>query len=74
MLAELGAERAVTVVGLVGGGPLSVTDSLLDDRVRLGVLLVRWMTEFEGDRSSGFDQSVRYCGSRSEGSGGWGRM
>jgi hypothetical protein len=48
VLAELGAETSVILVGLGVGGPLSVTDSLLDDRVRLGVLLVRWTTEFEG--------------------------
>ena len=44
----LGAERSVILVGLGVGGPLSMTDSLLDDRVRLGVLLVKWTTEFEG--------------------------
>jgi len=48
VLAELGAERSVVLVGLGVGGPLSVTDSLLDDRVRLGVLLVNWTTEFMG--------------------------
>ena len=48
MLAVLGAERSVILVGLGVGGPLSMTDSLLDDRVRLGVLLVKWTTEFEG--------------------------
>jgi len=48
VLAELGAETSVILVGLGVGGPLSVTDSLLDDRVRLGVLLVKLTTEFEG--------------------------
>lgn len=48
MLAELGAERSMILVGPGVGGPLSVTDSLLDDNVRLGVLLVKWTTELEG--------------------------
>ena len=48
VLAKLGAERSVILVGPGVGGPLSATDSLLDDRVRLGVLLVKRTTEFEG--------------------------
>jgi len=47
VLAELGAKRSVILVGLGVSGPLSVTDPLLDDRVRLGILLIKWTTEFE---------------------------